>query len=130
LKSRLLSTFRAIPGAIDTTGGHRLLFDWALNQESQIEAGEPRVSQAAPILALSGGNAIWDDRNDLRSLLPMRTNGGLKNIKWIYSGVASRAAEAGGAAARSAATASERSEGGLLPRQGAGGAPAPAFFRT
>ena len=31
LKSRLLSTFRAIPGAIDTTGGHRLLFDWAWN---------------------------------------------------------------------------------------------------
>ena len=29
------------------------------------------------------------DRNDLRSLLPMRTNGGLKNIKWVYSGVAS-----------------------------------------
>ena len=31
LKSRLLNTFRAIPGAIDTTGGHRLLFDWAWN---------------------------------------------------------------------------------------------------
>ena len=39
LKPRLLITFREIPGAIDTTGGHRLLFDWAwdlrLKPESQ-----------------------------------------------------------------------------------------------
>jgi hypothetical protein len=64
-----------------------------LGLESQIEAGEPilkpRATKAAPILAQSGGNAIRYDRNDLRSLLPMRTNGGLKYIEWIYSGVAS-----------------------------------------
>jgi hypothetical protein len=61
--------------------------------ESQIEAGEPilkpRATQAAPILVQIEGNAIRYDRNDLRSLLPMKTNGGLKNIKWVYSGVAS-----------------------------------------
>jgi hypothetical protein len=61
--------------------------------ESQIEAGEPilkpRATQAAPILVQSGGNAIRYDRNDMGSLLPMRRNGGLKNIKWVYSGVAS-----------------------------------------
>jgi hypothetical protein len=61
--------------------------------ESQIQAGEPilkpRATKAAPILVQSEGNDIRYDSNDLISLLPMRTNGGLKNIKWIYSGVAS-----------------------------------------
>jgi hypothetical protein len=61
--------------------------------ESQIEAGEPilkpRATQAAPILVQSEGNDIRYDMNDLRSPLPMITNGGLKNIKWVYSGVAS-----------------------------------------
>ena len=45
LKSRLLITFRAIPipGAIDTTGGHRLLFDWAwdLRFKPESQYGSP-----------------------------------------------------------------------------------------
>jgi hypothetical protein len=37
LKSRLLSTFRAIPGAIDTTGGHRLhLIGLGISDSSRI----------------------------------------------------------------------------------------------
>ena len=65
-----------------------IVFIW-LGLESQIQAGEPilkpRATTAAPILVQSEENDIRYDRNDL----PLIANSELKNIKWIYSGVAS-----------------------------------------